>query len=204
MSPVMPITRDDRAGIKGQRPLVIWLTGLSGAGKSTIADLVEARLHGSGYHTYLLDGDIVRAGLCSDLTFSKEHRAENLRRVGEVARMMVDAGIIVIAAFISPFEAERKMVREMFAVDEFVEIFVDTPIEEAERRDVKGLYRRARAGEIPEFTGIDSPYEPPSAPEITIRTLQTSAEAAADFIVAYIADTSSRPATPATPPIRIV
>jgi bifunctional enzyme CysN/CysC len=162
---------------------VLWFTGLSGAGKSTIANLVEKKLHFLGRHTFLLDGDNVRHGLNKDLGFTDADRVENIRRVGEVARLMTDAGLIVITAFISPFRAERKMVREMMAPGEFVEIFIDTPLAEAERRDVKGLYKKARAGELKHFTGIDSPYEPPEAPELRIDTTALTPEQAADLIV---------------------
>ena len=155
-----------RAGAKGQRPVVLWFTGLSGAGKSTVANLVEKKLHLLGRHTYLLDGDNVRHGLNRDLGFTDEDRVENIRRVAEVARLMADAGLIVLVSFISPFRAERRMARERFAPGEFIEVFVDVPLEVAEARDVKGLYRKARAGLIPNFTGIDSPYEPPEAPEV--------------------------------------
>ncbi len=187
-SPAAPdnVTPERRAAIKGQRPRLLWFTGLSGAGKSTIAGLVEARLHALGRHTYLLDGDIVRTGLSSDLGFSDADRVENIRRAGETARLMMDAGLIVIAAFISPFRTERRMVRAMIADGDFIEIFVNTPLEEAERRDVKGLYRRARAGQIKSFTGIDSPYEPPERAEIVIDTLALSAEEAADLVVRHI------------------
>jgi bifunctional enzyme CysN/CysC len=180
------VTREARAGMKGQRPLLLWFTGLSGAGKSTIANIVEARLHASGRHTFMLDGDNVRLGLSRDLGFSDADRAENVRRVAETARLMMDAGLIVLAAFISPFRAERRMVREMLEEGEFVEIFVDVALEEAERRDPKGLYAKARAGQIPNFTGIGSPYEPPEAPEIRIDATETSAEHAAEEIVRYL------------------
>ncbi|WP_448500651.1 sulfate adenylyltransferase subunit CysN [Sphingomonas sp.] len=180
------VTREHHAAIKHQRAGVVWLTGLSGAGKSTIANLVERRLAALGKHTFLLDGDNVRHGLCRDLGFSDADRIENIRRVGEVARLMTDAGLIVITAFISPFRAERAMVRAMMAEGEFVEVHVDTPLAEAERRDVKGLYAKARAGEIANFTGIDSPYEPPIAPELRIDTTRMTAEQAAEAIVAKL------------------
>jgi bifunctional enzyme CysN/CysC len=169
--------------LKGQKPAVLWFTGLSGAGKSTIANLVEKKLAAMGRHTFLLDGDNVRHGLNKDLGFTEADRIENIRRVGEVAKLMTDAGLIVLTAFISPFRAERDMVRAMMADGEFVEIFVDTPLAEAERRDVKGLYAKARAGELPNFTGIDSPYEPPEHPELRIDTTAMTAEEAADRIV---------------------
>ncbi|HVY34007.1 MAG TPA: sulfate adenylyltransferase subunit CysN [Caulobacteraceae bacterium] len=177
------VTREAHATLKGQTPAVLWFTGLSGAGKSTIANLVEKKLHLLGRHTFLLDGDNVRHGLNRDLGFTNADRVENIRRVGEVARLMTDAGLIVITAFISPFRAERKMVREMIAPGEFFEIFIDTPLAEAERRDVKGLYKKARAGELKHFTGIDSPYEAPEAPEMRIDTTSLSPEQAADLIV---------------------
>jgi bifunctional enzyme CysN/CysC len=155
-----------RARIKGQSPKVLWFTGLSGAGKSTVANLVDKRLHALGYHTFVLDGDNVRHGLNRDLGFTDEDRVENIRRVAEVARLMADAGLIVLVSFISPFRAERQLARERFEPGEFVEVFVDVPLEVAEARDVKGLYRKARAGLIPNFTGIDSPYEAPEHPEV--------------------------------------
>ena len=177
-----------RAAQKGQTPRVVWLTGLSGAGKSTIANLLEKRLLASGRHTYLLDGDNVRHGLNKDLGFTEEDRVENIRRVAEVARLMVDAGLIVLVSFISPFRAERQMARELVGEGEFIEVFVDTPLAEAERRDVKGLYRKARAGELKNFTGVDSPYEPPLAPEIRIDTTRLSPEQAAEEIFRSLAD----------------
>jgi bifunctional enzyme CysN/CysC len=173
--------------MKAQMPRVLWFTGLSGAGKSAIANLVEARLHAAGRHTYLLDGDNVRHGLNRDLGFTDEDRVENIRRVAEVARLMTDAGLIVLVSFISPFRSERRMARELFAPGEFVEVFVDTPLEVAESRDVKGLYARARRGELANFTGIDSPYEPPERPEIRIETVHTTPEEAAERIVEWLA-----------------
>ncbi|MBP6853769.1 MAG: sulfate adenylyltransferase subunit CysN [Rhodoferax sp.] len=175
-----------RAVQKGQRPAVVWMTGLSGAGKSTIANLVEKKLHGMGRHTYLLDGDNVRHGLNRDLGFTEADRVENIRRVGEVAKLMVDAGLIVITAFISPFRAERQMARSLMADDEFIEVYVDTPLEVAEQRDVKGLYKKARRGELRNFTGIDSPYEAPEQPELRVSTTTTSPEAAADQVIARL------------------
>lgn len=177
------IDRDAHAGLKNQKPAVLWFTGLSGSGKSTIANLVEKKLYRMNRHTFLLDGDNVRHGLNKDLGFTETDRIENIRRVGEVAKLMADAGLIVITAFISPFRAERQMVREMLPADEFVEIFIDTPLAEAEARDVKGLYKKARAGALKNFTGIDSPYEAPANPEIRIDTTSMSPEAAADMIV---------------------
>ena len=179
----LDVSRETHAQIKGQRPAVLWFTGLSGAGKSTIANLVEQKLVASGRHTFLLDGDNVRHGLNRDLGFTEADRIENIRRVGEVARLMSDAGLIVLTAFISPFRAERHMVRRMVPEGEFFEIFVDTPLAEAEKRDAKGLYAKARAGELKNFTGIDSPYEEPEAPEIRIDTTKLTAEQAADVIL---------------------
>ena len=166
----LEVSREARAALKHQQPCCVWFTGLSGAGKSAIASRLEQRLHAAGRHTYLLDGDNVRHGLNRDLGFTEADRAENIRRVAEVARLMVDAGLIVLVAFISPFRAERRLARSLFAEGEFVEVFVDTPIEECERRDPKGLYAKARRGDLPNFTGIDSPYEPPEAPEVHLMT----------------------------------
>lgn len=175
-----------RAASLGQTPKCIWLTGLSGAGKSTIANALESALHGDGYHTFLLDGDNVRHGLCKDLGMSGPDRTENIRRVGEVAKLMVDAGLIVVSAFISPFREDRDRVRAMFAPSEFIEVFVDSPLAECERRDPKGLYKKAREGIIKDFTGIDSPYEPPAHAELTVHTdVCTSAECV-DQILAYL------------------
>ena len=179
----LDVTKPLRAALKGQKPAVLWLTGLSGAGKSTIANLVEKRLAAEGRHTYLLDGDNVRHGLNKDLGFTEQDRVENIRRVSEVARLMVDAGLIVLVSFISPFRAERGAARALFGEGEFLEVFVDTSLAEAERRDVKGLYGKARRGELKNFTGIDSPYEVPEKPELRIDTQQVSAEQAADLIV---------------------
>ncbi|GHA77258.1 sulfate adenylyltransferase subunit CysN [Cognatilysobacter bugurensis] len=172
-----------RARIKAQQPRCVWFTGLSGSGKSTIANLVEKKLHALGHHTYILDGDNVRHGLNKDLGFTDEDRVENIRRVAEVARLMTDAGLIVLVSFISPFRAERRMAREMFGSDEFIEVFVDTPLQVAETRDVKGLYAKARAGRLPNFTGISSPYEAPEAPELRLDTLGDSPEALAQTVV---------------------
>ncbi|MCP3735339.1 sulfate adenylyltransferase subunit CysN [Sphingomonas sp. RP10(2022)] len=180
------ITREAHARQKGQSPRLLWFTGLSGSGKSTIANLVEKKLHALGRHSFLLDGDNVRHGLNKDLGFSDADRIENIRRVGEVARLMTDAGLIVLTAFISPFRAERDMVRGLLPPGEFVEIFVDTALAAAEARDVKGLYAKARAGEIAHFTGISSPYEPPERPDIHIDTVRESAEAAAERIVEHV------------------
>ncbi|APW72803.1 MULTISPECIES: sulfate adenylyltransferase subunit CysN [Sphingopyxis] len=177
------IDREMRADLKNQRPALLWFTGLSGSGKSTIANLVEKKLHRMNRHSFLLDGDNVRHGLNKDLGFTEADRIENIRRVGEVAKLMTDAGLIVITAFISPFRAEREMVRAMLPEGEFIEIFIDTPLAEAERRDVKGLYKKARAGQLKNFTGIDSPYEVPQNPEIRIDTTDMTPEQAAELIV---------------------
>jgi bifunctional enzyme CysN/CysC len=181
------IDKSTRAMFKGQKPCVLWFTGLSGAGKSTIANLVEKKLHALGRHTYLLDGDNVRKGLTKDLGFTDADRVENIRRVAEVAALMVDAGLIVMTAFISPFRVEREMARALLAPGEFLEVFVDTPLAVAEARDVKGLYAKARRGELTNFTGIDSPYEPPQDPEITIHGANLLPEQAAERIVDELA-----------------
>lgn len=180
------IDKAARSALKGQKPAVLWFTGLSGAGKSTIANLVEKRLHALGRHSYLLDGDNVRHGLNKDLGFTEADRVENVRRVGEVARLMVDAGLIVLTAFISPFRSERRLARSLVQEGEFIEIHVDTPLDVAESRDVKGLYKKARAGELRNFTGIDSPYEPPEQPELRIDTTELAAEKAADRVIALL------------------
>ena len=180
------VDRAARARIKGQAPKVLWFTGLSGAGKSSIANLVDKRLHALGYHTFILDGDNVRHGLNRDLGFTDEDRVENIRRVAEVARLMADAGLIVLVSFISPFRAERRMARDRFAEGEFVEVFVDVPLAVAEARDVKGLYAKARAGQIPNFTGIDSPYEPPEQPELHLQAGTETPEQMAEQVLAYL------------------
>jgi len=182
----LDVDKQLRARLKGQKSCVLWLTGLSGAGKSTIANRVEKRLAAAGRHTYLLDGDNVRHGLNKDLGFTAQDRVENIRRVAEVARLMVDAGLIVLVSFISPFRSERRMARALFPAGEFLEVFVDTPLAEAERRDVKGLYRKARRGELKNFTGIDSPYERPENPEIRIDTTALSADQAAARVIAHL------------------
>ena len=182
----LEVDKAARARSMGQAPRCVWFTGLSGSGKSTVANLVEKRLMAMGLHTYTLDGDNVRHGLNKDLGFSDEDRVENIRRVAEVAKLMVDAGLIVLVSFISPFRAERRLARELFDAGEFVEVFVDTPLEVAESRDVKGLYAKARAGKIPNFTGIDSPYEVPEAPELRLDTMASSSESLAEQVVARL------------------
>jgi bifunctional enzyme CysN/CysC len=180
------ISKVERALLKSQKPAILWLTGLPGAGKSTIANLVEQRLHARGHHTMLLDGDNVRHGLSRDLGFTEADRVENIRRAGEVAKLMIEAGLIVICSFISPYHAEREMVRRTVAADEFFEIYVDTPIEECIRRDPKGLYAKAKAGTIKNFTGFDAPYEAPSTPEIHLRTVGNMPEILAENVVAAL------------------
>lgn len=182
------VNKQARQQLKNQKPCVLWLTGLSGAGKSTIANLVEKKLYARGHHTYLLDGDNVRHGLNKDLGFTDADRVENIRRIAEVAKLMVDAGLIVITAFISPFRSERDMARNLLEANEFVEVYVDTPLEVAEQRDVKGLYRKARKGELKNFTGIDSPYEPPVNPECVLNTTDISADEAAERVIQFMAD----------------
>ena len=184
----MDVNKTARAAIMRHKPRVLWFTGLSGAGKSAIANLVEKKLHALGRHTYLLDGDNVRHGLNKDLGFTEADRVENIRRIAEVAKLMVDAGLIVLSAFISPFRAERRMARSLVDEGEFIEIFIDTPLAIAEARDPKGLYKKARRGELKNFTGIDSPYEPPEAPEIRVDTTRYTAEEAADLIIQRLAE----------------
>ena len=186
LAPTLDINRKSRSDLKDQQARILWFTGLSAAGKSTIANLVDIRLHALGKHTYLLDGDNLRLGLNRDLGFSDADRVENIRRVAEVAGLMVDAGLITLVAFISPFRRERAMARRLVGQGEFIEIFVDTPIAVAEARDPKGLYKKARRGELRDFTGIDSPYEPPENPEIRIDTTVLSAEDAAEQIVGFL------------------
>jgi bifunctional enzyme CysN/CysC len=186
---ITDVDKERRAALLGQTPKVLWFTGLSGAGKSTIADLVERRLHTLGRATYLLDGDNLRHGLNRDLGFTERDRVENVRRAAEVARLMADAGLIVLCSFISPYRSERRMARDLMAPGEFIEVFVDTPLAEAERRDVKGLYKKARAGELKNFTGLDSPYEAPEAAEVRIDTTTVSPEAAAEEILALVLGT---------------
>jgi bifunctional enzyme CysN/CysC len=185
------VNKQAHATIKNQKACILWFTGLSGAGKSTIANLVEKRLYSLGHHTFLLDGDNVRHGLNRDLGFTDADRVENIRRVAEVSKLMVEAGLIVLVSFISPFRSERRMARGLVAEGEFVEVYVSTPLAVAEARDPKGLYKKARAGVIKHFTGIDSEYEAPENPEIVIDTTQSSAEQAAEMIVKYLADRES-------------
>ena len=180
------VDKTARAGLLDQQPCVVWFTGLSAAGKSTIANLVEVKLHALGCHTYLLDGDNVRHGLNKDLGFSDADRDENIRRVAEAAKLMVDAGLIVLVAFISPFRRERRMARELLEPGEFVEVYVSTPLAVAEGRDPKGLYKKARSGELRNFTGIDSPYEPPTDPELELDTTDSTPDQAADRVLACL------------------
>lgn len=180
------ITRAERSVNKNQKPCLLWFTGLSGSGKSTIANALDVALHKRSYHTFLLDGDNVRHGLCSDLGFSDDDREENIRRVGEVCKLFADAGLIVMSAFISPFTSDRRMVRKLFPAGEFIEVYMNTPLETCEERDPKGLYQKARSGEIKHFTGIDSPYEIPSHPELRLDTSTMSVEACVDTLIAYL------------------
>jgi bifunctional enzyme CysN/CysC len=177
------IDKHARSAMNNHKPAVVWFTGISGAGKSSIANLVEKRLHADGVRTYLLDGDNVRHGLNRDLGFTEADRVENIRRIAEVARLMVDAGIVVLVSFISPYRDERRRARARFEDGEFVEVFVDTPIAVAEQRDVKGLYAKARRGELSNFTGVDAPYEPPENPEVRVDTTTTEKDAAAQAVV---------------------
>ncbi|MDR3279104.1 MAG: adenylyl-sulfate kinase [Synergistaceae bacterium] len=180
------VDKSARAGIKGQKPRVMWFSGLSGSGKSTIANLVEKRLFSMNKHTYILDGDNIRHGINKDLGFTEEDRVENIRRIAEIARLMVDAGLIVLAAFISPFRKDREFARSLFADGEFIEVFVDTPIEICELRDVKGLYKKARCGEIPNFTGVNSAYERPEKPEIVLRGDETNIEKEVEKLINFL------------------
>jgi adenylyl-sulfate kinase len=180
------VSKQQRAKLLNQTPCCIWLTGLSGAGKSTLALRIEAELHAAGRHVYVLDGDNVRHGLNCDLGFSEEDRAENIRRVAEVAHLMVDAGLIVVVAFISPFHTEREKARQLFNDNEFIEVFVDSPLSVCEKRDVKGFYKKARNGEIEFFTGISSPYEVPTKPELRLDTSTSSIEMCAEQVIALL------------------
>jgi adenylylsulfate kinase len=180
------VTKEDRQFLNGHKSGVLWFTGLSGSGKSTLANAVDIRLYELGVRSYVLDGDNIRYGLNKGLGFSKEDRIENIRRIGEVAKLFVDSGQIVSTAFISPFREDREQARNLFSEDDFIEIFVDCPLEICEERDPKGLYQKARRGQIRDFTGIDSPYEPPSNPQLTIETFRYSVDEAAEIVVAYL------------------
>ncbi|MEO5979535.1 MAG: adenylyl-sulfate kinase [Chryseolinea sp.] len=180
------VAREDREKLLNQRPMLIWFTGLSGSGKSTLAVQLEAQLFSLGYKTYLLDGDNIRAGLNKDLTFTDEGRVENIRRIGEVARLMLDAGVVVLSAFISPFQADRDQVKAIVGDQNYIEVFVDASLELCEQRDVKGLYKKARTGEVKNFTGISSPYEAPVKPDIRIDTGASSVDESVEKLVALI------------------
>ena len=180
------VVRSQRADSKKQKPCLIWFTGLSGSGKSTIANALDLALHNRGYHTFLMDGDNVRHGLCKDLAFSDHDREENIRRVGEVCKLFADAGLIVMSAFISPFTSDRRLVRKLFPAGEFIEVFMNTPIETCESRDPKGLYQKARSGQIKDFTGIDSPYELPPHPELCLDTSRMSVIDCVEGLIAYL------------------
>ena len=188
------VTAEDREKLLNQKGCVIWFTGLSGSGKSTLANAVEHVLHQQHHHTYVLDGDNVRHGLNKNLGFSPEDREENIRRIGEVAKLFADAGTIVMTAFISPYREDRDRARELISEGRFVEVFVDCPLEVCEERDTKGLYKKARAGEIKEFTGISAPYEPPAAPEVTVNTAELSIEESAQVVVAALVEAGLVPA----------
>ena len=180
------VSLEEREVLLNQHATLIWFTGLSGSGKSTLAVQLEAHLHALGYKTYLLDGDNIRAGLNKDLSFTDEGRIENIRRIGEVSKLMMDAGIVVLSAFISPFKTDREYVKEIVGSEKYREVFVDTPLEVCEQRDVKGLYKKARAGEVKNFTGIDSPYERPEQPNIVIHTHEVSVEQSIEILLASI------------------
>lgn len=180
------VTRTQRETLNEHRSCILWFTGLSGSGKSTLAHALEERLYQLGQRTYVLDGDNIRKGLCGDLGFSEEDRTENIRRIGEVAKLMIDAGLIVMTAFISPFRRDREVARGLVDEGDFIEIFCDAPLRVCEERDVKGLYRKARAGEIPEFTGISSPYEKPPAPELTVDTGNAGIDECIQAIMGYL------------------
>lgn len=187
------VTKESRSALKNQKPCILWFTGFSGSGKSTIANAVEQKLNVLAYHTYLLDGDNVRHGLNKGLTFSDEDRIENIRRIGELSKLFVDAGLIVLTAFVSPFRSERQMVRDLVEEGELIEVFMNTPLSTCEDRDPKGLYKKARAGEIANFTGIDSTYEPPVSPEITLDASVMSIEECADNVIAYLREKGMLP-----------
>lgn len=180
------VTRQDRAAQKHQKPCVLWFTGLSGSGKSTLANEVEQCLYAAGHHSFLLDGDNVRHGLNRDLGFTNNDRIENIRRIGEVSKLMADSGLIVLSAFISPFQSDRTLVRNLFPDNEFIEVFVDAPLSVCEQRDPKGLYKKARQQLIKHFTGIDSPYEPPTRPEIHVRTAEMTVRECAEYVVSHL------------------
>lgn len=180
------IDSNRRQSLLKQKPLLVWFTGLSGSGKSTIANLLESELHASGYKTYILDGDNVRHGLCKDLTFTEEDRIENIRRIGEVSKLFIDSGVIVLSAFVSPFAIDREQVKELVGKDNFVEVFVDCPLEVCEERDVKGLYKKAREGEIKNFTGIDSPFEKPENPDIRLKTAEEEVPILLHKLLTYV------------------
>jgi len=180
------VSREDRERLLGQRPVLVWFTGLSGSGKSTLAVQLEAQLHAAGYKTYLLDGDNVRAGLNRDLDFTEAGRVENIRRIGEVSKLMLDAGVIVLSAFISPFQADREQVKTIVGSGNYCEVFVDAPLEVCEQRDVKGLYKKARGGEVKNFTGIDSPYESPQHPDVHIPTDKLSIDESLERLLAFV------------------
>lgn len=180
------VSTEQRQQLLKQKAMLIWFTGLSGSGKSTLAVQLEAQLYAKGFATYLLDGDNVRTGLNKDLSFGDEGRVENIRRIGEVSKLMLDAGLIVLSAFISPFKADRDQVRQIVGAENYVEVFVDTPLEICEQRDVKGLYKKARAGEVKNFTGIDSPYERPEKPDVIIPTHQMSVDESLTLLLNYI------------------
>lgn len=180
------VSKEDRLQLKKHNAFLIWFTGLSGSGKSTISNALDEALHKAGIHTYTLDGDNVRSGLNNNLSFSAEDRTENIRRIAEVSNLMIDAGLVTLASFVSPYEVDRQNVAKTVGVEHFVQVFVDTPLEECEKRDVKGLYKKARNGEIPDFTGIGSAYEAPTNPDITIDTTQTTVEEAVQLILKFI------------------
>lgn len=184
------VTRSKRAAQKNQKPVLLWFTGLSGAGKSTLANALDNALYARNFHTYLLDGDNVRHGLNKDLSFSDADRIENIRRIGETAKLLVDSGLIVVSAFISPFRSDRQMVRQLFAPGEFIEVFIATPIDVCESRDPKGLYKKARQGVIKRFTGIDSPYEKPDNPEVVLRPHEHSIDECVQQLLDYLDDKS--------------